>query len=354
MSHPVQIDLIDNLGYPCFFLDSDFKLRHANPFAKSHASYLCTENELGRRICNNNVAKNNLINRLTANILLYDAPVSFRSLFIIPTESGYIASLSAPAFTPQYPAGFAEQLRHPLTEIFATLPLLSQHLLDPVDDMHLQRVNKSCYSLLRDANILTSLSRLSNGVIADLQPIDLNSLVSTICHSFHDVALPEMPIVHCHVSEEPLAVLGDCELLGGILENLLSNSLRFTRDGNEIDVTLRRVGRQALLTVRDRGCGIRPEILPYVFDTYYSAPIWPENPAPGLGLGLPYIYSLTSILKGTVTLESLWGEGTVVSIALPLDKSDQPPLKSNVADYVTNRYSSLYIELHEFCRLPQL
>lgn len=354
MKNPNYATLLEGLSYPAFYLDEEFKLLYSNPFAKAHTPCLCCKEELLFRIRQNNVAYKNLIDHISCTILLYDVSVSFRLLTVIPLAPGYLATLSAPPFMAEYPLSFAEQLRQPLAEIFASLPILSQHTNHSIADLHLQQVNKNCYALLRSASILTSLARISKGQAGIAHSLDICSLVSTISRAVSDVSLPGTPPIRCTVPSQTLAVRGEGDLLGGMLENLLSNSLRFTRDGNRVSVTLRKIGSQAVLTVRDFGSGIRPEVLPYVFDTYYSAPIWPENPAPGLGLGLSYIYALASMLKGYVTLESVWGEGTSVSISLPLDNSGDTPEKSVLANYITDRYSSLYIELHEFCRLPEV
>lgn len=351
MNNSIPINMMDELENPSFYLDKSFCLLFANRCARDLVPILCEPGAILERLTVNNQVRLNLEAQRNAIVPLYDVPSAYRLMMLIPIPSGYVVTLGASPYLPDYPLSFAEQLRDPLAEIFATLPLLSQHCEHIGDDAHLQRINRSCYQMLRSANILTSLSCIAKNETAT-EPVDCCSLVSTLCHTFSDVARPGLPPVSYSVPKQPLIVRGDPAMISAALENLLSNSLRFTRDGNKITVKLRAVGKHALLTVRDAGSGIRQEALHHVFDTYYSAPAYPDRPAPGLGLGLSFVHALVARMGGTVSLESNWGEGTSVSIALPLDESGEAGVESRASDYLTNRYSSLYTELYDFCVLP--
>lgn len=341
------------LRYPAFYLNSKLEIVDVNETALSWVPQLCVPGELATRIRADNIIYDNLLHHRAVNIILYDLPLSYQCLNILPLRHRYFASLSAPPRFSRHPINLAEQFRNPLSEIFATLPILSQHLVTTDDSAHLRHINSSCYRILREVETLSYITRISQGDLGDETP-DLAELTRNLCRAYSDVALPGLPAVTCHVPNHPLVVHADVKLLDSLLENLLSNALRFTRDGNKITVSLRELGNRCLLSVRDRGAGIRPEVLPHVFDTYYSAPIWPDEPSPGLGLGLSYVHSLVSLMGGSVTLESVWGEGSSVTVALPLLDSEPCGACRTPAEYLTERYSSLFVNLCDFCRLPEV
>ncbi|MEG0803465.1 MAG: HAMP domain-containing sensor histidine kinase [Pygmaiobacter sp.] len=345
----------ESLSYPCFYMDRAFDLLYANQTALQLLPELCCPGELARRIhAAGSGLKQTLLAGQNATMLLYDLPTAYRSLFVLPLHDGFAATLCASPPIPEYPLNFSEQLRDPLTEIFATLPILSRHLDSKEGDAHLQRINRSCYQMLRASSMLSNLVRLALGT-PQLRAVDFSALCATLCHTFTGIALPGTPPITCTVQGLPLIVNGDPELLACMLENLLSNALRFTRDGNHIAVTLTRFSERLLLRVQDFGAGIRPEVVPHIFETYYSAPVYPDGTQPGLGLGLPLVHLLAASMGGSVSVESVYGQGTLVAVALPLaQNSGTLPLASFVAGYVTNRYSSLFVELADFCQLPEI
>ena len=148
------------------------------------------------------------------------------------------------------------------------------------------------------------------------------------------------------------AAAGD--LLATMLGALLSNALRFTRDGNRIEVTLTALSDRALLRVRDHGTGIRPEVLPHIFAPFFSAdPSEDRAPSPGAGLGLTFVQALAGRLGGTVSVESVFGEGSLFAVSLPLAAPmGNDLLRSSSTDYLLNRYSPIFLQLADFCRLP--
>lgn len=146
---------------------------------------------------------------------------------------------------------------------------------------------------------------------------------------------------------------GSRRLLSEALLNLIRNSLQYTRDGNELEIKLSEVGGKAVLTVEDRGLGIKPEMLTEVFEPYISAdPYGDSNLRPGVGLGLGVVRQAVLGHGGTVNIESRFGEGTRVILALPLEENAANLVESEPADYLLNRYSPVYVQLCGYCRLP--
>ncbi|HWT26178.1 MAG TPA: HAMP domain-containing sensor histidine kinase [Solirubrobacteraceae bacterium] len=116
----------------------------------------------------------------------------------------------------------------------------------------------------------------------------------------------------------PAAVEGDPERLGQILENLLSNALRYTDPGGRVSVRVEVRGRHAVLRVADTGIGIPPELLARVFDRFWRAPEARDRAREGSGVGLALVRDLVVAQDGRVDVESRPGEGSTFSVFLPL------------------------------------
>jgi signal transduction histidine kinase len=114
---------------------------------------------------------------------------------------------------------------------------------------------------------------------------------------------------------EPVWVAGDETRLEQIVSNLLSNALRYTPAGGTIAVELAREGGDAVLTVRDSGIGIAPEMLPRLFQLFVQAQ---DGASGGLGIGLALVRRLTELHGGSVSAASEGlGRGSTFCVRLP-------------------------------------
>ena len=114
--------------------------------------------------------------------------------------------------------------------------------------------------------------------------------------------------------------------LGQVLVNLLLNAahaMTGPRDINEIRITARAVDAAAVIQVKDTGSGIAPEVLPHIFDPFFST----HEGSGGTGLGLSLCQRIVSMHSGTLTVASVLGSGTTFTITLPVGTQNtlQPP-----------------------------
>jgi CheY-like chemotaxis protein len=115
---------------------------------------------------------------------------------------------------------------------------------------------------------------------------------------------------------------GDADRLQQVMWNLLSNAIKFTGPGGRVDVTLEEEDSSTVMTVRDTGCGIRRDLLPYVFERFRQADTSTTRVHAGLGIGLTIVKHLVEAHHGTVTADSPGeGLGAVFVVRLPM----QPP-----------------------------
>jgi CheY-like chemotaxis protein/anti-sigma regulatory factor (Ser/Thr protein kinase) len=127
-------------------------------------------------------------------------------------------------------------------------------------------------------------------------------------------------------------VLGDAARLQQVIWNLLTNAVKFTPDGGQVEIQLQLIGSQALIQVRDTGKGISPDFLPYVFEYFRQADATTTRTFGGLGLGLAIVRHLVELHGGTVQVDSPGeGQGATFTVKLPLikDKSSKPKAEGN-------------------------
>ena len=123
--------------------------------------------------------------------------------------------------------------------------------------------------------------------------------------------------IDIRLPQEPLDVLGDAHALARLLGNLVSNSLRHTPRDGQITLAARREVEHVVLCVEDTGEGIAPEHLPHVTDRFYRIDDARTRSAGGTGLGLAICRSIAEAHGGTLTVESVLGQGTTVCVTLP-------------------------------------
>lgn len=112
----------------------------------------------------------------------------------------------------------------------------------------------------------------------------------------------------------------DCNRIGQVLLNLLSNARKYSPKGSPITLTLQQSGYEAILSVRDMGMGIPPDKLDSIFEPFYRVPgIEVQNASPaGLGLGLYITRKIVERHGGHIGVQSVPGSGSVFCVALPL------------------------------------
>ncbi|MGZ6274011.1 MAG: CheR family methyltransferase, partial [Candidatus Limnocylindrales bacterium] len=129
--------------------------------------------------------------------------------------------------------------------------------------------------------------------------------------------LPNAPIINMSSSSGPITLQGDASRLRQVFVNLVSNAVDHA-SCQTIDVAVSREGSVGVVEVRDDGQGIAGDVLPSLFQPYTRLG---HKPSAGLGLGLYLAREIVTAHGGTVNAESTRGEGTVMTVRLPLDRS---------------------------------
>lgn len=137
---------------------------------------------------------------------------------------------------------------------------------------------------------------------------------------------------------QSLEVEADMRLLECILFNLLGNSIKHTSPEGEITVSVQLEGADAILTVKDNGEGIPLEKLPYIFDRFYQA----GKHTSGTGIGLALVKGIAELHGGSVSVESVPGEGATFFIRIPIRHEGAEVQESPDAAEFTERFQDVY------------
>jgi CheY-like chemotaxis protein len=192
------------------------------------------------------------------------------------------------------------------------------------DDRRIERasasIERSATAQARLIDDLLDVSRIVSGkLLLDLGPVD----VALIVQEAVDVARPSAQVkslgLELTIDGELGAVYGDAARLLQVVNNLLTNAIKFTPHGGRVAVRLERAEDHAVLTITDTGIGIRPEVLPQLFTRFVQGDSTATRAHGGLGLGLAIVRHLVEVHGGDVHAESPGeGQGATFRVRLPL------------------------------------
>ena len=171
----------------------------------------------------------------------------------------------------------------------------------------------------RAASILRMLSDIqaieSNGFALDVGSHDLTAIVTPIV-TMMDKTSERHPLI-LRLPHHPVVIRADADRMQRVLENLISNAIKYSPAGGAVEVSVDVDAEQAVLRVRDHGIGIPPDVLPHIFERSYRAPDAGRH-APGLGLGLSIAGEVVQRHGGTITAAPAPSGGTVFEVRFPL------------------------------------
>src|ERR1044071_1194027 len=147
---------------------------------------------------------------------------------------------------------------------------------------------------------ILDVSRIITGKLSlTVTPVDLAPIIEAAIDSVRLAADAKGIQIHSTLVPNVLAVSGDPGRLQQVVWNLVSNAIKFTPRGGEVDVRLARAESQAEIKVSDSGKGISPEFLPFAFERFRQADSTSARQHSGLGLGLAIVRHLVEMHGGT-------------------------------------------------------
>ena len=176
------------------------------------------------------------------------------------------------------------------------------------------------------ANQLLDISRIeTGGMKLKTRNLNLVSIAKRITYSFQSFAETKNISLNFHAESEDIVLYIDEDKIDKILNNILSNALKFTPQGGRVDVELCTANGTAEIKVSDNGIGIPKEHLDKIFDRFYQIDNRLSREHEGTGIGLSLTKELVEVHKGEIVVKSEEGKGSVFIVILPSGKEHLLP-----------------------------
>lgn len=217
-------------------------------------------------------------------------------------------------------ATLSHELRTPLNAILGWASILSRTDRDRSRVVHAVRViERNARVQCQMIEELLDVSRIAAGrVRLNVSTVSVAAAIDAALESVRPAADAKGVVLHKRLDIDSRTVRADARRLQQIIWNLLSNAVRFTPSGGEVDVRARGASGGVEIVVSDTGCGIAPELLPLVFERFRQGDSSTTRSHGGLGLGLAIVHDLLELHGGTVKAESAGeGRGTTFTVWLP-------------------------------------
>jgi two-component system CheB/CheR fusion protein len=233
----------------------------------------------------------------------------------------------------EFLAMLGHELRNPLSALLHGISLLdkvSEDRAKGIREMMLRqttRIVSMLDQLLDIARVISGKFKLSKTRIdaAEAVRVAVETVKPLVEAQKHTLNVSSPP-------EKSVFVMGDAIRLAQVVENLLTNAVKYTNPGGQIGVALEADEEKVQIIVRDNGMGIAPEFLPHVFEVFTQSPRALDRAKGGLGLGLPLVQRLVEMHGGEVKASSPGlGQGSEFAVTLPRlaerrsrERSDRP------------------------------
>ncbi|MFY0579696.1 response regulator [Cystobacter fuscus] len=229
----------------------------------------------------------------------------------------------------EFLAMLAHELRNPLAPVRHALEVFQ--LRAPQDEI-LQRAfasaDRQVSHMTRLVDDLLDVSRITRGKV-EIRPrlVTFKEIVDGAIQACDPFIQQRHHSLSVSLPEEPLILNVDPTRMTQVVANLLHNAAKYTPSGGRIELTARRDHGELVLSVRDNGVGLRPEMLQRVFDLFVQVDPGSDRAQGGLGLGLTLVRSLVEMHGGRVSAHSQGlSQGSEFVVHLPLPAEATAPL----------------------------
>lgn len=215
-------------------------------------------------------------------------------------------------------ANAGHELKTPLTAISGFAELLENGLV-PKDkkDYYIGKIlteSKRMSTIISDILEISSLENKT--VIEEVTECRLSEICTAVKECLEPAA--QAKNVTINISGEGFSVRAAYKHIYELVENIVSNAVKYNKEGGKVDITLRNVGEIGCIYVQDNGIGIPKDSLGRVFERFYRVDKGRSTKEGSTGLGLSIVKHIVNCYGGTVTLDSELGKGTLVCVRLPI------------------------------------
>jgi PAS domain S-box-containing protein len=237
-------------------------------------------------------------------------------------EASYQAAQEANRAKDEFLMTLSHELRTPMTAVLGWSRLLPS--LSPSDAMFKEAIASIARSAELQARLIDDVLDVSRIVSGKLRltrdAVDVEKALHSSIDAVRASAGARNITIKTSFSPDLGSIIADPTRIQQIVWNLLTNAIKFTAKGGEVELGARRTSSHLQITVRDNGEGIEPSFLPHIFEAFRQAESPRTRVHGGLGLGLSIVHYLTEAHGGTVAAESPGkGQGATFTVTLPIN-----------------------------------
>lgn len=212
----------------------------------------------------------------------------------------------------------AHELRTPVANVSSNIEAIIEGALEPTNE----RLS-SCYNELeRITGIITELEKLrqieGENMILHIGHVDIYELAKEVKLIFENEMSKKN--IRCDIIGEHIDVCVDKDKMSQVLNNLISNAVKYTDNYGNIQITVIQENENVVITVKDNGCGIDDNDIPYIFERFYRTDKSRNRSTGGAGIGLTITRAIVQLHGGTIHVESKKGVGSLFKVTIPANK----------------------------------
>lgn len=212
----------------------------------------------------------------------------------------------------------AHELRTPVANVSSNIEAIIEGALEPTNE----RLS-SCYNELeRITGIITELEKLrqieGENMILHIGHVDIYELAKEVKLIFENEMSKKN--IRCDIIGEHIDVCVDKDKISQVLNNLISNAVKYTDNYGNIQITVIQENENVVITVKDNGCGIDDNDIQYIFERFYRTDKSRNRSTGGAGIGLTITRAIVQLHGGTIHVESKKGVGSLFKVTIPANK----------------------------------
>lgn len=214
----------------------------------------------------------------------------------------------------------AHHLRTPLMAAGGFLQMLQKGVL-PAEKIPptIETIAKNVQQIASLVNDILFVQEMDL-ILEQFEPVNLVDLIRRVTGQYQGKA--QARNIRFHIKPDLLVpmVKGDPVGLERAFTSIIDNAVKFSPEGGEVEIRIKRKGNSVAVSVRDQGTGISPDVLPHIFDRFYHMDKVGSQLFDGLGIGLAITKQVIQQHKGDIQVESVPGKGSTFTILLTAGK----------------------------------
>ena len=258
------------------------------------------------------------------------------------------ASMAKTAFL----SNMSHEIRTPMNAIIGLDTVaLNDPETPPKTRGYLEKIGSSAEHLLNLINDILDMSRIESGrMTLKNEEFSFSALIEAINTMFSSQCNDKHLAYHCHIlGEVDDYYIGDNMKLRQILINILGNAVKFTPEGGNVSLEVKRTARYEGLStlqfvISDTGIGMSEDFLPHIFDTFAQEDSSATSKYGSSGLGLAITKNLVEMMNGTIQVTSIKGEGSVFTVTVTLTDSARPNVEKTAGEIHPEEMSVLIVD----------